>query len=57
MPADDALEIMSVVPYVRSFFDLMAIKSLGLNIDANSFSFDKLIMWAWIKEYLDGRKT
>jgi len=57
MTKEDAEEVFSVIPYFRTYFDFKAIQKLGLFIDANSFSFDKLVMWAWIQEFLDGRKT
>ena len=57
MDEKTARGIMSVVPYFRSYFDFKALKRLGLDFDHSAFSFDKLIIWAYIEEFLNGRKT
>lgn len=57
MPEDDAREVFAVMPYFRTYFDFKAISKLGLFLDANLYSFDKIVMWAWIEEFLSGRKT
>jgi hypothetical protein len=42
---------------VRDYFDLKAILDLGIQVNINQIPFDKLALYAAIKEKIDGAKA
>jgi hypothetical protein len=57
MGEEDAKETIGVVKYFRSYYGYKALQRLNLTMSINEFSFEKVLMWAWIEEFLSGRKT
>lgn len=52
---DKAKEIMSMVPYVRRYYDFKAMTKLGVTITPKDLDFDKGLIYAWIAEGDSGR--
>jgi len=48
--------MFKVVDDIEDYLELKRVQELGLQVHHSEFDYEKIMMFSWIKEALDGRK-